>query len=82
MYYNLNDRRKKTILHVMNVSTIYEKCKSCELITSFNGAGLCVSYKKIKKHRNNLSKLAILFSSQMEPQYQIILCLMSLPWKH
>ena len=34
----------------MNASAIYEKCKSCELITSFNRASLlCVSYKEIKK---------------------------------
>ena len=33
-----------------------------ELITSFNQAGLCVSYKEIKKHRNSSAELAILNS--------------------
>ena len=45
MHYNINHGRKKTPLHIMNASAIYEKCKSRELITSFNRAGLCVSYK-------------------------------------
>ena len=62
MHYNINHGRKKTPLHIMNVSAIYEKCKSRELITAFNRAGLCVSYKEIQKHRNNLAKLAILNS--------------------
>ena len=47
-------------MHMMNA--IYEKCKSRELITAFNRAGLCVSYKEIQKHRNNFAKLAILNS--------------------
>ena len=62
MHYNINHGRKKTPLHMMNVSAIYEKCKSRELITAFNRAGLCVSYKEIQKHRNNFAKLAILNS--------------------
>ena len=43
----------------MNSSTIYEKCKSRELLTSFNRLGLCTSYKKTKLHRKNLAELAI-----------------------
>ena len=60
MHYNINHERKKTSLHIMNASAFYEKCKSRELIISFNRAGLCVGYKEIEKHRNNLAKLAIL----------------------
>ena len=47
---------------MMNAGKIYEKCKSREPITSFNRAVLCVSQREIKKHRNNLAKLAILNS--------------------
>ena len=36
MHYNINHERKKTSLHIMNASAIYEKCKSRELIISFN----------------------------------------------
>ena len=50
---------KKTPLHIMNSSAIYEKCKSRELLTSFNCLGLCTSYQETKLHRNNLAKLAI-----------------------
>ena len=47
----------------MNLSAIYEKCKSQELLTSSNRLGLCTSYKETKLHRNNLTKLAISRSS-------------------
>ena len=43
----------------MNSSAIYEKCKSRELLRSFNRLGLCASYTEKKLHRNNLAKLAI-----------------------
>ena len=42
----------------MSSSAIYEKCKSRELLTSFNRLGLCPSYKETKLHRNSLAKLA------------------------
>ena len=47
----------------MNSSAIYEKCKSRELVTSFNYLDLCTSYKETKFFRNNLAKLAISRSS-------------------
>ena len=48
----------------MNANAIYEKCKSRELITSFNLAGISVSYKGICQHRSNLVKLSILKSNE------------------
>ena len=63
IYYNIHNGKKKTPLHIMNSSAIYEKCKSRELLASFNRLGLCTSYKKTKLHRNNLAKLAISRSS-------------------
>ena len=36
LYYNVNNDRRKTPLNLMNEIEIYEKCKSRELITSFN----------------------------------------------
>ena len=56
--------RKKIPLHLMNAIEIYEKCKIRELITSFNGRSLCVSYRTIKKHHVDLAKLAISKSEQ------------------
>lgn len=49
---------EKIPLGIMNANIIYEKCKSRGLTTSFNGAGLRISYKEIKKHRKNLAKSA------------------------
>ena len=48
----------------MNANAIYEKCKSGELITSFNLVGVSVSYKGIRQHHSNLAKLAILKSNE------------------
>ena len=43
----------------MNACEIYERCKSKELITSFNRSGLCVSYQSMKRHRADLAKYCI-----------------------
>ena len=59
IYYNIHNGKKKTPLHIMNSKAIYQKCKSRELLTSFNLLGLCTSRKETKLHRNNLAKLAI-----------------------
>ena len=59
IYYNIHKGKKKTPLRLMNSSAIFEKCKSRELLTSFNGLGLCTSYKETKLHRNNLAKFDI-----------------------
>ena len=44
MFYNLHSGNKRTPLHVMKVVEINERCKSTELITSFNRRGFCISY--------------------------------------
>ena len=59
IYYYVYNGKKKIPLHIMNSSAVYEKCKSRELLTSFNCLGLCTSYKETKLHRNNLAKLTI-----------------------
>ena len=50
MFYNLHNGNKRTPLRVMNAVEIYERCKSRELITSFNRNGLCISYASMKRH--------------------------------
>ena len=64
MCYNIHHGRMKTPLHVMNAHAIYEKCRSRQLLTSFNRTGLCVSYKQIKKYRTDLAKYAVLQSEK------------------
>ena len=44
IFYILHPSKKKTPLHMMTVHAIYNKCKSRELIASFNHIGVCVSY--------------------------------------
>ena len=50
IYYNIHNGKKKTALHIMNSSAIYEKYKSGELLTSFKRLGLCTNYKETKLH--------------------------------
>ena len=50
----------------MNAVQIYEKCKSKELMTSFNRSGMCISYASMKNHRRDLAKLAAANSSADE----------------
>ena len=59
MYYDLHSSYKKTPLHRKNACEIYEKCKSKELITSFNQSDLCISYHSMKRHRTDLAKYVI-----------------------
>ena len=59
LYYNIHRGKKNTPLHIMNAAEIYEKCKSRELITSFNRCGVCVSYNSMKRHREALAKYAV-----------------------
>ena len=59
MYYDLHNGYKKAPIHIMNACKIHEKCKSKELITSFNQSGLCISYNSMKRHRADLAKYVI-----------------------
>ena len=36
----------KTSYHVLNSSVIYEKLKSCEVLTTFNRLGTCMTLQK------------------------------------
>ena len=59
LYCNIHSGRKLTPFHVMNSVQIYERCRSKELVTSFNRSGLYISYQSMKQHRQNLARLAI-----------------------
>ena len=64
MFYNLHNGSKRTPLHIMNSVEIYERCKSKELITSFNRSGLCISSTNMKNHRSDLAKFDVAQSSE------------------
>ena len=48
LHYNIHSGRKLTPFHVMNSEQVHERCRSKELITSFNRSGLCISYQPTK----------------------------------
>ena len=48
MYFILHNGKKDTPLHIMTAHSIWEKCKSKELITTFNHLGVCRSYKILR----------------------------------
>ena len=66
MYYHATHDRHKTPMHVMNAHTIYEKCRSKKLITTFNKQCMCINYKSMKIQRSNLAKFTVLQSLPAE----------------
>ena len=63
MYHHVTKGRNKTPLHVKNVHAVYKRCRSRELITSFNSQSTCISYKAMKELRKDLAKYTALQSS-------------------
>lgn len=59
LYYQVHKGKKNTPLHILNEAEIYDKCKSKEVITSFNRYGGSVSYNSMKGHREALAKYAV-----------------------
>ena len=59
IFYILHTGKKKTSLHLMTAHAIYEKCKSRELITTFNHIGVCDSYRQVQKARSNLAQYTL-----------------------
>ena len=55
----VNNGKRKSPLPVMISHTIYNKCKSREIITSLNNLGLTISYYELRKCRNNLGAYAL-----------------------
>ena len=58
-YVMVNNGKRKSPLPVMISHTIYNKCKSREIITSSNILGLTISYNELKKCRNNPGAYAL-----------------------
>ena len=56
MYYTLHNGRKKTPLQIMAGHSIYETCKSRELLTSFNRIAASISYNEVRRDRSNFAK--------------------------
>ena len=60
IFYILHAKKKKTPLHMMTAHDIYDKCKSKELITTFNHIGICVSYRQVQKAKSNLAQYTLM----------------------
>ena len=54
LYYNLYGGKEKIKLHLFIADSVYEKCKSKEVLTSLNRARVSVSYMKAERARNDL----------------------------
>ena len=55
LFYFVYRRQKKTPLDVMTGHTVYDKCKSRELITALNKIGVSTSYNEVLKNRKKLA---------------------------
>ena len=53
LFYFVHRGQKKTLLAVMTGHTVYDKCKSQELITALNKIGVSTSYNEVLKNRKN-----------------------------
>ena len=60
IFYILHAKKKKTPLHMITAHDIYDKCKSKELITTFNHIGICVSYRQVQKAKSNLAQYTLM----------------------
>ena len=54
--------RHLTQTHYMDAHAVYERCKSRELVATFNKQCMCISYKLIKSQWSNLAKSTFLQS--------------------
>ena len=55
MHFNDHNGIKRTPLHILNAQSIHDKCKSRELITSFNHYGLAISYNELQRYHNDMA---------------------------
>ena len=44
----------------MTAHAVYDKCKSRELITTFNHIGVCVSYRQVQKTKSDLAQYTLM----------------------
>ena len=56
LYCNLHGGKEKTPLHLFTGHSVYKKCKSREVLTSFNKVGVTVSYNEVQRARNDLAR--------------------------
>ena len=59
MFYKIHNVYQRTPFHIMNAAEVYGKCKSRELIISFNKSGLCVGYNTMKTYCSDIAKYAV-----------------------
>ncbi|KAG8177891.1 hypothetical protein JTE90_001722 [Oedothorax gibbosus] len=59
LYYSIHSGLKQTPLHLMVGHTIYDKCKSRELITCMDRALISVSYNEVLRKRQQLAAYVI-----------------------
>ena len=69
LFYFVHRGQKKTPLTVMTGHTVYDKCKSRELITALNKIGVSTSYNEVLKNRKKLADYVLASSVNEGPPF-------------
>ena len=67
IFHNVNIEGKRTRLNTTDSHAIYEKCKSRELLTSFNRICLCMRYQQAREDRINLKYVIVASQTSHAP---------------
>ena len=64
MIYSIHNDYHRTPVFIMNAVEVYEKCKTRELVISFNESGICVCYSTMKSHCSGLAKYEVVSAQE------------------
>ena len=59
MFYSIHNDYHRTPVFIMNAVEVYEKCKTLELVISFNESGICLCYSTMKSNCSGLAKYEV-----------------------
>ena len=59
MFYDVNNGKKKTPLHVLNAEMIHDACRSKTLVTNFNHYGLGISYPELLRYHTDMASYVL-----------------------
>ena len=66
MFYSIHNDYHRTPVFIMNAVEVYEKCKTLELVISFNESGICLCYSTMKSHCSGLAKYEVVSAQEKE----------------
>ena len=59
IFYDVNNGKKKTPLHVLNAEMIHDACRSKTLVTNFNHYGLGISYPELLQYHAGMASYVL-----------------------